>query len=106
VKTGELGVIGASGNFFLPWRHFLWAFLGALLIVALITWWSDLCVHPLDILEAMTEGRGGHNIISSGSEHCLDGSIRVVSLLMPGLLVPESSPGVEVLKHVLHAIGC
>ena len=53
-------------------------------------------VHQLDILEIMTQGRGGHDIVCSGSKNGSNGAICIVSLLVPGLLVPESSPGVEV----------
>ena len=63
-------------------------------------------VHQLDIPEVMMQGRRGHNIVSSGSKDSLDGSIRVVSLLVPSLLVSESPSGVEVLEHIFHIIGC
>jgi len=66
---------------------------------------DDPGVHQLDILEVMAQCRGGHNVICSGSKDSVDGSIRVVPLLVPGLLVPESSPGVKVLEHVFHIIG-
>jgi len=54
----------------------------------------------------MTQCRRGHNVVSSGSKDSLDGSIRVVPLLVPSLLVSEPPSGVEVLEHVYHAIGC
>jgi len=38
-------------------------------------------VHQLDIPEVMTQGRGGHDIVCSGSKHSVDGSIWVVPLL-------------------------
>jgi len=38
-------------------------------------------------------------------EDSVDGSIRVVSLLVPSLLVAEPPSGVEVLEHVFHVIG-
>jgi len=63
-------------------------------------------VHQSDILEVMAQCRGGHNIASPGSKYSLDGSIRVVPLLVPSLLVLEPPSGVEVLKHVFHSIGC
>ena len=63
-------------------------------------------VHQLDIIEVMTQCRGGHHIVSSGSKDSLNGSIRVVPLLVPGLLVAEPPSGVEVLEHVFHIIGC
>jgi len=62
-------------------------------------------VDQLHIVEAVPEGGRSHDVISSGSEHCLEGSIRVVPLLVPGLLVSEPPSRVEVLKHVFHAIG-
>ena len=63
-------------------------------------------VHQLDILEIMTQGRGGHDIVCSGSKNGLDGSICIVSLLVPSLLVAKPPSRVEVLKHVFHSIGC
>jgi len=62
-------------------------------------------VHQLDILEAMTQGRGGHNVVCPGSKNSSDGSICIVSLLVPGLLVSKAAPGVEVLEHIFHIIG-
>jgi len=63
-------------------------------------------VHQLDILEVMAQCRGGHKTVSLGSKYCLDGSISIVSLLVPSLLVSGSPSRVEVLKHVFHSIGC
>ena len=65
----------------------------------------DPWVHQLDIPEVVTECRGGHDIISPGSKYCLDGSISIVSLLVPSFLVAESPYRVEVLEHVFHSIG-
>jgi len=46
--------------------------------------------HQLNILEAVTQGWRGHNVVSSGSKDFLEGSIRVVPFLAPSLLVSES----------------
>ena len=97
-----------------------WKLLSSLEILSLSLPWSRLddcfdhimvCiddpgVHQLDILEVMTQGRGGHDIVCPGSKNSSDGSICIVSLLVPGLLVSEAAPGVEVCKHVFHIIGC
>jgi len=63
-------------------------------------------VHQLHIAEVVAQSLGGHDIISPGSNDSLDGSIRVVPLLVPSLLVSKPSPGMEVLEHVFHSISC
>jgi len=63
-------------------------------------------IHQLDILEVVTQGWRGHHIVSSGSKDSVDGSIRVVPLLVPSLLVSEPSSRMEVLEHVFHIICC
>ena len=96
-----------------------WKLLSALEIFSLGLPWSRLddgfdhimvCmddpgVHQLDILEVMAQGRGSHDIICPGSKNSSDGSICIVSLLVPGLLVSKPPARVEVLKHIFHLIG-
>ena len=73
-----------------------WKLLSSLEILSLGLSWSRLddcfdhimvCidyswVHQLDIPEVMTQGRGGHDIISSGSKYSVDGSIRIVQFVI------------------------
>ena len=62
-------------------------------------------VYQLHISEVSAEVGPSADIVSSGSEDCVEGAIRVVSFLVPSLLVAEPPSRVEVLEHVFHSIG-